>query len=96
MFTPADRERIRAAIIERARDDRRITGVAITGSASVGREDAWSDIDLGFGVASALAGWLWQYVGPSATFYTGAGLTAIALVVLRLRGGDVGKLATAA
>ena len=53
MFTSAERERIRAAIIERARDDRRITGVALTGSASVGREDAWSDIDLAFGVGRA-------------------------------------------
>ena len=25
-------------------------------------------------VASALAGWLWQYVGPAATFYAGAGV----------------------
>lgn len=47
-------------------------------------------------VASALAGWLWEYVGPAATFYTGAALTAVALAVLLLRGGDVGKLATAA
>jgi hypothetical protein len=63
VFTPADRERIRAAIIERAREDPRLTGVALTGSASVGREDAWSDIDLAFGVpraadvAPALASW---------------------------------------
>jgi MFS family permease len=47
-------------------------------------------------LASVLAGWLWQFVGPAATFYAGAALTAIALVVLRLRGGDVGKMATAA
>jgi len=53
VFTPAERERIRAAIIERAREDRRITGAALTGSASVGREDAWSDIDLAFGVPGA-------------------------------------------
>jgi hypothetical protein len=53
MYTPADRERIRAAIIERARTHPRITGGAITGSASIGREDAWSDIDLAFGVRTA-------------------------------------------
>jgi len=47
-------------------------------------------------LASGLAGWLWQYVGPAATFYAGAGLTAVALAVLLLRGGDVGKLATPA
>jgi len=47
-------------------------------------------------LASGLAGWLWQYVGSAATFYAGAGLTAVALAVLLLRGGDVGKLATPA
>jgi hypothetical protein len=36
-----------------ARTDRRITGAAITGSASIGREDRWSDIDLAFGVGEA-------------------------------------------
>ena len=36
-----------------ARADRRITGGAITGSAAVDREDAWSDIDLAFGVRRA-------------------------------------------
>lgn len=53
MFTPADRERIRTAILERARKDPRITGGALTGSASVDREDTWSDIDLAFGVRTA-------------------------------------------
>ena len=53
MYTPAERERIRAAILARAREEPRITGGALTGSASVGREDAWSDIDLAFGVARA-------------------------------------------
>jgi MFS family permease len=31
-------------------------------------------------VASALAGWLWDTVGPAATFYAGAGFTAAAAV----------------
>jgi MFS family permease len=44
-------------------------------------------------VASALAGWLWDAVGPAVTFYAGAALTAVALVVLIFRGADVGKLA---
>src|SRR5438552_19099470 len=63
MYTPADRERIRAALIAAARDDVRITGAAVTGSASVDREDPWSDIDLAFGVrtpdaiAPAVADW---------------------------------------
>lgn len=49
MFTPEDRSRIRASLIEKAAADPRITGAAITGSAALGREDAWSDIDLAFG-----------------------------------------------
>jgi hypothetical protein len=53
VYTPAERERIRAAIIAAARADARITGGALTGSASVGGEDRWSDIDLAFGVADA-------------------------------------------
>ncbi len=32
---------------------RTITGVALTGSAAIGREDRWSDIDLAFGVGEA-------------------------------------------
>ena len=50
MFTPEDRERIRKELVEVARADQRLTGGAITGSASIGGEDAWSDIDLAFGV----------------------------------------------
>jgi len=55
MFTPRDRERIRTAIVERARSDPRISGGAITGSASVDKEDEWSDIDLAFGVRALYA-----------------------------------------
>ncbi|MEO5764248.1 MAG: MFS transporter [Casimicrobiaceae bacterium] len=44
-------------------------------------------------VASALAGWLWDSFGPAYTFYAGAALTAVALVVLVFRGSDVGRLA---
>ena len=31
--------------------DKRVTGAALTGSGALGHEDAWSDIDLAFGVA---------------------------------------------
>jgi hypothetical protein len=41
---------VRADLIAAARQDERITGAALTGSASLGREDRWSDIDLAFGV----------------------------------------------
>lgn len=50
MFTVQERETLRMRLIEAARADSRITGAAITGSASVGNEDRWSDIDLAFGV----------------------------------------------
>src|SRR5262249_36271483 len=51
MFTPEDRTRLRDALIAAARADPRITGAALTGSAAVGAEDRWSDIDLALGVA---------------------------------------------
>ena len=53
MFSPEERETLRADLIERARRDPRISGAAITGSGSVGSLDRWSDIDLGFGVREA-------------------------------------------
>ena len=51
MFTPEDRERVRARLLERAREDDRVTGAAITGSAAEGREDSWSDVDVYLGLA---------------------------------------------
>ena len=50
MFTPEQRARVRARVLEQARGDARITGGAITGSAAADSEDRWSDIDLSFGV----------------------------------------------
>ena len=50
MFTAEERERIRAELLDAAREDERLTGGAITGSAAAGSLDAWSDIDLAFGV----------------------------------------------
>jgi len=52
MFTPGERTRLRDALVARARADERITGAALTGSASRGAEDRWSDIDLALGVAA--------------------------------------------
>ena len=51
MFTADERDRLREQIVAAARADKRITGAAITGSAAVDHQDAWSDIDLFFGVA---------------------------------------------
>ena len=53
MFTPEQRARLRADLLEYAAGDRRISSAAITGSAAAGREDEWSDIDLAFGVGDA-------------------------------------------
>lgn len=46
LFTPKRRERLREALVAAAQSDVRIIGAAHTGSAAVGREDRWSDIDL--------------------------------------------------
>ncbi len=46
LFTPHERERLRAELIIQAQSDDRLRAAAHTGSASVGREDRWSDIDL--------------------------------------------------
>lgn len=53
MFTPEERGCLRSGLLELAASDQRISGAAITGSAAVEREDAWSDIDLAFGIADA-------------------------------------------
>src|ERR1041384_668866 len=50
MFSTEERAALRKELIQIAHADARITGAAITGSASVGKEDRWSDIDLAFGV----------------------------------------------
>jgi len=54
MFTEADRDRVRARLLDRAHADEHITGAAITGSAARGAEDRWSDIDLFFGVVDEI------------------------------------------
>ena len=53
IFTPELRAHLRATLLDRAANDRRLSGVAITGSAAADAEDRWSDIDLAFGVADA-------------------------------------------
>lgn len=50
MFTVAQRESLRSELLRAAQADPRITGGAITGSATFGKEDHWSDVDLAFGV----------------------------------------------
>ena len=50
MFTPAERSRLRDALVAAAGEDPRISGGALTGSGAAATEDRWSDIDLAFGV----------------------------------------------
>lgn len=50
MFTPGDRTLLRDALVDAARSDERVSGAALTGSAALDAEDAWSDIDLAFAV----------------------------------------------
>lgn len=55
MFTPEFREKLRAEILSRAGADARLAGGAVTGSATTGELDTWSDIDLAFGVQDSAA-----------------------------------------
>jgi len=50
IFSVEERNSLRSDLLERAANDQRISGAAITGSAAASREDRWSDIDLAFGV----------------------------------------------
>ena len=51
VFTPEGRERLREGLVSAAYADTNVIGAAVTGSAAVGREDQWSDIDLALCVA---------------------------------------------
>ncbi|BDP40814.1 hypothetical protein DAETH_07830 [Deinococcus aetherius] len=51
VFTPEERAELRETLIRAARADLDVTGLALTGSAALGREDRWSDIDLALGLA---------------------------------------------
>jgi len=53
LFSPQERDRLREQIVAAARADKRIAGAAMTGSSALGNQDAWSDIDLFFGVRDA-------------------------------------------
>jgi hypothetical protein len=48
IFTPEERERLRAQLVSLAQQDPNLCGAAHTGSAASERLDRWSDIDLAF------------------------------------------------
>ncbi len=49
-FSPEDRERARNHVLELARSDPRVVSGAVVGSAALGEQDRWSDLDLTFGL----------------------------------------------
>ena len=55
MFTIEERERVRNHILEMAKADPRVTAGALVGSLAGGTEDAWSDIDITFGIAAGIS-----------------------------------------
>ncbi|WP_305788272.1 hypothetical protein [Symbioplanes lichenis] len=55
MFTPPDRDRLRAALLARAGADPAVTGAAWTGSQATGGGDRWSDTDLVLSVRDDVA-----------------------------------------
>jgi len=63
MFTPDERDRVRDRLLLLARSDAGLSGAAITGSGAAGTADAWSDIDLAFGVPGDLAPVIERWTG---------------------------------
>ena len=61
MFSPEQREKTRRRLLSLAESDHSVAAAAITGSEVAGTGDAWSDIDLAFGIrgelSAALARW---------------------------------------
>ncbi|MGW1343093.1 nucleotidyltransferase domain-containing protein [Kribbella sp. NPDC002412] len=52
MYTAAEREELRDELVAAARADERVAGAALTGSAALGTEDEWSDVDLALGLTA--------------------------------------------
>lgn len=50
VFTVSERDQLRRDLVNAADTDPRVVGAALTGSAAVGREDRWSDIDFAVSV----------------------------------------------
>jgi predicted nucleotidyltransferase len=54
VFTTAERDEVRERLLEHARADERVVAAALTGSRAAGAEDAWSDVDVGLGIADGV------------------------------------------
>jgi len=81
VFTPEERAALRTELLTRARSDPRISGGALTGSASVSAEDRWSDIDLAFGVRESVQ--IREVLDDFTSYMRGAGGALEHLDVLR-------------
>jgi hypothetical protein len=55
VFTAERRTEVQTRLLDRARGDERIAGAAVTGSATGGAQDRWSDVYLFFGVRAGVA-----------------------------------------
>lgn len=55
MFTTEQLDAVRNRVLDLARTDPRVTAGALTGSAAVGVEDEWSDIDVAFGIEDGIS-----------------------------------------
>jgi predicted nucleotidyltransferase len=55
MFTAEHRSDVLTWLLEMARSDPRVTGGALIGSLARGAENAWSDIDVTFGIKNGIA-----------------------------------------
>jgi hypothetical protein len=53
-FTVEERDRVRERVLELGRADERVVAAAEVGSLALGGGDAWSDLDLTFGVADGV------------------------------------------
>lgn len=54
MFTPADRDDLRARVLRLADEDERVVAGAVVGSLAFSEGDRWSDLDLTFAVVEGL------------------------------------------
>ncbi|SDG38144.1 hypothetical protein SAMN05216553_107440 [Lentzea fradiae] len=54
VFSVSERDQVRRDLVNAAEIDHRVVGAAVTGSAAVGKEDRWSDIDFALSVDSEM------------------------------------------
>ena len=63
MFTAERRDQVRERLLELAAEDPDVKGAAITGSHAIGASDAWSDVDVAFGIRGELEPTIERWTG---------------------------------